>query len=186
MISESVERGRSDQTHSSSILTLLDARIASCRATLSELRLALSELSPELLEMHEKLVSISRSLSGCASRSKVCSLSLVAMLEDLGNNSLVQFPVAEVQKYRKQLKEIQQDFEGGKQPEDISVEMTPDERLHAYATKIKRMSYSERGTVRGRELVGVLIERCFLWSDIIMQRLDFRARRPSGRTPLTL
>lgn len=68
-IEESVERGRSH--HSPQIMTLLDARITTCRFTLGELQVVLAQLSPEMLATHEKLVSILRSLSGCNTRSRV-------------------------------------------------------------------------------------------------------------------
>lgn len=68
-IEESIARGH-DQ-HSPHIMTLLEARIATCRALLAELKQVQAQLSPELLTTHEKLVSILRSLSGCNTRSKV-------------------------------------------------------------------------------------------------------------------
>ena len=70
-IEESVELGRPH--HHDVILTLLEARIAACRATLKELRLLLDPIPKDLMPMHEKLVSILRSLSGCNTRSKVGS-----------------------------------------------------------------------------------------------------------------
>lgn len=169
-ITEIVERGRTH--HSPHILLLLEARIATCRATLSELQQVLSRLSPELLETHEKLVSILRSLSGCNSRSKVCSVLDLERIELLDNKPVVQFPVGEVHNFRKQLREIKHQFEGVQEraPEVGDDWRTLDERVSAYAHQIKRMSYSETGPVAGKEVVGNLIERCFLWSDIIMTR----------------
>lgn len=169
-IQESVERGKSH--HSPHILLLLEARIQSCRSTLAELKRTLSQLSPELLETHEKLVSILRSLSGCNSRSKVCSVLDLARLDELDNNPTIQFPVGEAHSLRKQLKEIKAQFEGAdhKAPDPGEDWRTLDERMDAYATQIKRMSYSETGPVAGRQVVSNLIERCLLWSDIINTR----------------
>jgi len=65
----SVDRGR--EVHSPQLLTLLDARIDVCRATLKELQRHLARLDPQMLGTYEKLVSILRSLSALNTRSKV-------------------------------------------------------------------------------------------------------------------
>ena len=65
----SVERGK--DSHAEHLLTLLDARINVCKATLKELRDSLSRLDPHMLDKHEKLISIVRSLSACNTRTKV-------------------------------------------------------------------------------------------------------------------
>lgn len=65
----SVDRGRDE--HSPHLLTLLEARINVCRATLRELQRHLSRLDPETLGTYEKLVSILRSLSALNTRSRV-------------------------------------------------------------------------------------------------------------------
>ena len=69
--SASVERGK--DAHSGHLLTLLDARIEVCRATLYELQDSLSRLDPQMMGLYEKMVSILRSLSACNTRSKVSS-----------------------------------------------------------------------------------------------------------------
>lgn len=65
----SVERGK--EHHSEELITLLNARIDVCRATLKELRDSLSQLDPHMMGRYQKLVSILRSLSACNTRSKV-------------------------------------------------------------------------------------------------------------------
>ena len=64
-----IERGR--DTHAPHMLTLLEARIDVCEATLHELQESLSRLDPPMWNTYEKLVSILRSLSACNTRSKV-------------------------------------------------------------------------------------------------------------------
>lgn len=66
----SIERGK--DVHSPHLVTLLEARIHVCQATLKELRDHLSRLDPGMMETYEKLVSILRTLSACNTRSKVC------------------------------------------------------------------------------------------------------------------
>lgn len=65
----SIERGKDH--HSPHLVTLLQARINVCKATLKELREYLSRLDPHMLETYQKLVSILRSLSACNTRSRV-------------------------------------------------------------------------------------------------------------------
>jgi hypothetical protein len=62
---------RSREKHSPALITLLEARIHICQATLKELRGNLSRLDPHMLDTYQKLVSILRSLSACNTRSRV-------------------------------------------------------------------------------------------------------------------
>lgn len=72
----SVDRGK--DSHSDDIITLLEARIAVCNATLKELQDSLSRLDPKTMDKYEKLVSIIRSLSACNTRSKVSTAGEIA------------------------------------------------------------------------------------------------------------
>ena len=65
----SIERGR--DIHSQHLLTLLEARINVCKASLEELEGHLSRLEPHMMVFYEKLVSALRSLSALNTRSKV-------------------------------------------------------------------------------------------------------------------
>lgn len=65
----SVDRG--NDTHPTQLLTLLNARIDVCKATLQDLQNHLARLDPQMLGTYEKLVSILRSLSALNTRSKV-------------------------------------------------------------------------------------------------------------------
>lgn len=76
---ESVERGKDSQPKH--LMTLLEARIDVCKATLKELRETLSRLDPQMMGTYEKLVSILRSLSACNSRSKVGLPSLIRAID---------------------------------------------------------------------------------------------------------
>jgi hypothetical protein len=66
---------RTKDKHSPHLITLLEARIHVCQATLKELRAHLSHLDPQMLDTYQKLVSILRSLSACNTRSRVCTKS---------------------------------------------------------------------------------------------------------------
>lgn len=147
-IEDAVERGKSH--HSSHIVTLLEARILSCRTILAELRSLLQPIPKDLMPAHEKLVSILRSLSGCNARSK--------------------FPMSEVKDFKKQLRDIENGFEGRISSEENSDEMTIEERLKRYADKLSSVSYTEASKLPGREVVRDLLERTLLWGDIITVR----------------
>ena len=82
----------------------------------------------------------------------------------------VQFPVSEVKELRRRLEDIEANFHGGSQMQDASEELSPDERLNRYASKLRKMSYEDAGNIPGRDVVSDLLERCFLWSDIVLQR----------------
>lgn len=79
----SIERGR--DTHSPILLTLLEARITVCKATLHELKRSLSRLSPQMMGTYEKLVSILRSLSACNTRTRVSSRMCVVRYDQTSN-----------------------------------------------------------------------------------------------------
>ena len=147
-IEDAVDRGKSN--HSPHIVILLESRIITCRAILTELRLALEPIPKELMPTHEKLVSILRSLSGCNARSK--------------------FPVSEVQDFKKQLRDIEDHWEGNISSEGNSADMTMEERLRRYADKLNSISYSEASKLSGEEIVRDLLERNILWADIITVR----------------
>ncbi|MCJ1298610.1 hypothetical protein MMC08_001400 [Hypocenomyce scalaris] len=121
---ETLQRGK--ETYSPHLLTLLQNRLDSCRNLLSELQEPLASLSPTLTPVHEKLVSILRSISAANTRQK--------------------FPVAEVQGFQAQLKEIQ-------------------------ATTVKGQFLAEDSTApEGQQIVGNLLARCLKWAEIVLSR----------------
>jgi hypothetical protein len=66
---ETVERGK--LTYSPDLVTLLEARMQTCKNQLSELQEYLKKISPELAPTWEKLVSLLRSAAALNTRSKV-------------------------------------------------------------------------------------------------------------------
>ncbi|KAJ9619646.1 hypothetical protein H2203_008427 [Taxawa tesnikishii (nom. ined.)] len=108
---ESVQRGKSD--HSPHLMTLLEARIDVCDATLNELQTHLSQLDPDTMGTYEKLVSILRSLSACNTRSK--------------------FPVNEVKDLQQQL------FQIGDELHESSVEHAGKTAEQVYADKLAQL-----------------------------------------------
>ena len=139
---ETLERGK--QTYSPHLLTLLGNRLETCRGILAELRTTLADLSPELTPTHERLVSILRSISAANTRSKVCSR--VVRLGQHASNLALQFPASEVESFREQLDEIK-------------------------GTMIEGKFIGADGTApAGQEIVAGLLEKCLLWSEIVLDR----------------
>lgn len=145
-IEDSVRRGK--ESYCSAILSLLDTRIAACRVTLSECQILLSHLSPELTVTHTKLVSILRSLSGLNTKSN--------------------FDSKGVKEYQAQLKQIQADLHD--EPLDFDETLTPTEAIARYADKVKDFRQAFPTDVTGTEVVRDLLERCFLWSEVVAER----------------
>ncbi|KAK8215125.1 hypothetical protein M8818_002135 [Zalaria obscura] len=139
---ESVERGK--DSHSPHLMTLLQARIDVCRHTLRELQDSLSNLDPEMMGTYETLVSILRSLSACNTRSK--------------------FPVKEVKEYQEQLFKIRDELHestithDGKSAEDV------------YMEKIASLNLQEGVAQDGNKVVALLLARCQLWAEIILEK----------------
>jgi len=99
---ETVERGK--LTYSPHLVTLLEARMQTCKNQLAELQEYLKRITPELVPTWEKLVSLLRSAAALNTRSK--------------------FPEKELEDLRAQLLEIKATMKDGKLPaEDGS---TPD------------------------------------------------------------
>ncbi|KAL9073188.1 MAG: hypothetical protein Q9161_003020 [Pseudevernia consocians] len=121
---DTLQRGK--ETHSPHLLTLLDNRLNTCRNILAELQASLADLSPALAPVHERLVSILRSISAANTRQK--------------------FPVAEVEGFQEQLKEIQGTMVDGK-----------------FLAK-------DSTAPAGQAIVAELLDRCFLWSGIVLTR----------------
>lgn len=138
---ETLTRGM--ETYSPDLLTLLKNRLDTCRNILAELEAFLADLSPELISVHERLVSILRSISAANTRQKVGFLSRVLYRNWI---TVDQFPVAEVEGFRDQLKQIKGTMVDGKFLAEDST------------------------TPAGQALVVGLLEKCFLWSDIVLTR----------------
>ena len=66
---ETVERGK--LTYSPQLVTLLEARMQTCKIQLEELQEYLKKITPELAPTWEKLVSLLRSAAALNTRSKV-------------------------------------------------------------------------------------------------------------------
>lgn len=71
-MTETVERGK--LTYSPHLVTLLEARMQTCKNQLAELQDYLKKIDPGLVPTWEKLVSLLRSAAALNTRSKVCSL----------------------------------------------------------------------------------------------------------------
>lgn len=136
--------GRSKDKHSPHLITLLEARINICKATLAELRAHLSRLDPKMLDTYQKLVSILRSLSACNTRSR--------------------FPVKDVKELEAQLLAIQQELHEDRDPHDgQSAE-------EAYSERLNKLSLTEGGVQDGEVVVKALLARCLLWCEVIQEK----------------
>ena len=134
---------RGKETYSPDLLTLLEHRLDTCRNILAELHASLADLSPALTPVHERLVSILRSISAANTRQKVH-----LPITPFSHNSItmIQFPIAEVEGFRDQLKGIQ-------------------------GTMVDGKFLAEDGTApAGQAIVVGLLDRCLLWSDIVLTR----------------
>ncbi|KAB8542124.1 hypothetical protein FH972_025587 [Carpinus fangiana] len=145
-IEESVRRGQAN--HSQALLTLLDARIETCRITLKDCQGLLSHLTPELNTTHTKLVSILRSLSGLNAKSK--------------------FDAKGLKDLQAQLVEIEKSMPGD--PLDLDRTLSPTAAMDRYAEKVKEFQRSFPTDITGQDVVKDLLERCILWSDIVADR----------------
>ncbi|KAK3710043.1 hypothetical protein LTR37_010474 [Vermiconidia calcicola] len=146
----SVERGK--ESHSEHLLTLLNARIELCRATLKELQDRLSRLDPQMMGRYEKLVSILRSLSACNTRSRV------------GYPCPDIFPAKEVNEFEQQVWQIESEMQAERiQHDGISAE-------DAYADRLGILSLTEGEVQDGDKVVQALLVRCTLWIEIIREK----------------
>ncbi|KAI9777410.1 MAG: hypothetical protein M1816_004733 [Peltula sp. TS41687] len=91
-IDEIIDRGQ--ESYSPHLLTLLRARVQTCRDLVARLHRGISCLSPRMVPLHEKLVSMLRSIAAA--------------------NTRHQFPADEVESFKKQLIEIQNSRKDGK------------------------------------------------------------------------
>ncbi|KAL6714908.1 hypothetical protein ACLMJK_007168 [Lecanora helva] len=146
-----LQRGK--DTHSPHLLTLLENRLDTCRNILAELQASLADLSPALHPVYERMVSILRSIAAANTRQKVRSFPLISthVIDE------TQFPTAEVESFRDQLKEIQ-------------------------GTMVDGKFLAENSTApAGQTIVAALLDRCLLWSDIVLSRkgkIDERFKAP--------
>ncbi|OCK99166.1 uncharacterized protein K441DRAFT_703136 [Cenococcum geophilum 1.58] len=141
------ERGK--DSYSPHLLTLLDARIEVCQSILSELELSLSHLTPELRPKYDKLVSILRSLSACNTRSK--------------------FPTAEVNDFLEQLKELQASL-GAYGIAAYESSGTMEEQIAEMTEKLKISINHPTPAPEAKNLIETLLQRCFLWVEIIKKK----------------
>lgn len=141
------ERGK--DSYSPHLLTLLDARIEVCQSILSKLELSLSHLTPELRPKYDKLVSILRSLSACNIRSK--------------------FPTAEVNDFLEQLHELQASLAAyGIAAYESSGTM--EEQIAEMTEKLKISIGHPTPAPEAKNLIETLLQRCFLWVEIIKKK----------------
>ncbi|KAK4998971.1 hypothetical protein LTR66_001892 [Elasticomyces elasticus] len=139
---QSVERGK--ESHSPQLMTLLEARIDVCRATLHELQHYLSSLDQASIGTYEKLVSILRSLSACNTKSK--------------------YPAAEVNAFQEQLLAIQAELhETNVRNEDRTAE-------EDYADRLSQLNIKESSNAEGPKVVSALLARCLLWVEIVQEK----------------
>lgn len=138
----SVDRG--NDTHPTQLLTLLNARIDVCKATLQDLQNHLARLDPQMLGTYEKLVSILRSLSALNTRSK--------------------FPVKEVKEFEEQLLEIQSQLQASR---DVHEGKTAEE---TYAERLSQLTLIEGEYEDGPTVVTALLTRCLYWVETIQER----------------
>ena len=155
----SVQRGR--DSHAEHLLTLLDARIEVCRATLKELQDSLSRLDPQMMGRYEKMVSILRSLSALNTRSKVC-LHLLKAGDTKADKT--QFPAKEVNELEQQMFQIRDEL----QAESIQHEGQSAEE--AYADRLAYLSLTDGEVQDGQSVVKGLLMRCTLWIEIIREK----------------
>ena len=142
---ESVERGK--QNYDEHLLTLLEARIEVCEKILEELKQFLSQLPPECAPVYEKLVSILRSLSACNVKSV--------------------YPTAEVEEFKKQLKEIEADLSRpGRRPS-----YDPTAPTEALLERLKSATLVDKDAPpSGEKLLRDLLWRNQVWVDVIQEK----------------
>lgn len=68
-IQDIIQKGR--ETYSPQLVTLLDARINTCRTILSQLKENIAGISPQLVPTHDRMISILRSISAANTRQHV-------------------------------------------------------------------------------------------------------------------
>lgn len=148
---EAIERGHGQ--HSPHILTLLASRVASCRTTLAQLEPLIAQLTPDLESYHTKLVSILRSLSSF--------------------NTKARFDTRGVKGFQGQLDELKTSFESkyGRSAQIEHKDLGPTEAISRYVEKISEiMNWEKTISMTGEGVVRDLIERTYLWSDIVLER----------------
>ncbi|KAK4986464.1 hypothetical protein LTR50_005292 [Elasticomyces elasticus] len=162
---QSVERGK--ESHSPQLMTLLEARIDVCRATLYELQHYLSSLDQASMGTYEKLVSILRSLSACNTKSKVgVPLQELASPPARHVTALTnaKYPAAEVNAFQEQLLAMQAELhETNVRNEDRTAE-------EDYADRLSQLNIKESSNAEGPKVVSALLARCLLWVEIVQEK----------------
>jgi hypothetical protein len=142
-----VERGHDE--YSSDLITLLDARIAVCEEILAVLKRNLSGLTPELTPKWDKLVSLLRSLAGCNARSK--------------------FPNDEVDRYYKELLQVQEELKELGVVASETSGSTEDE-LAVMTERMQLNTEQSDPAPDAKNLVAHLLRRNLLWVDLIKEK----------------
>ena len=88
----------------------------------------------------------------------------------LASNQARQFPVKEIEDFKQQLNQIAEEKFGGKVADELSENMSIEQRLSRYADKLSAITYSEASKLPGEEIVRDLLERTILWADIMSVR----------------
>lgn len=148
---ETLERGRN--TYSPALLTLLESRLEQCQNSLDKLQKGLAALAPPLAQTHETLVSILRSTSAVNTRSKVANFNPPPSfyLYIFGSCyakflSCNKFSATEVNSLRDQLKKIESQMKDG------------------------NFVDSEGNILPGQDDIKSLMERCWRWTEIVLER----------------
>jgi hypothetical protein len=133
---------RGKEKHSSHVLLLLENKLDKCQVLNTELQDELAKIAPSLHPVHEKLVSLLRSISACNTRSKVIPTKNKPSIL----LTFAQFPASEVKDLQSQVKQIEATLKDGK-------------------------FVAEDGAFpEGQEIMVPLLERCLLWSEIVLER----------------
>lgn len=134
---------RCREAYSPALITLLESRIEQCQNLLDKLQNGLELLDPLLAPTHETLVSILRSLSAANTRSKVRQSVQLCRARTLINP---QFSPSEVHGFREQLNKIKETMKDGN---FVAPDGTP---------------------LQGQDIVKGLLERCWKWSELVLER----------------
>lgn len=133
---------KSNSQHSPYLVEFLANRQELCKASLGRLRQELAKLEEPLLSTYEKLISILRSMSLATTKAKViCQCSGCELPTDQ-----TQFSTSEVQKLQTQIREIDESRVDG------------------------NFVNSEGKVLNGNAKVSELLQRCLLWSDVVLDR----------------
>ena len=147
---ESVLRGK--EQYSEHLLSLLEVRLDACQVMLDELKAHVAKLSPQLSPTYEKLVSILRSMSAANTRKNVYWL----LFKAWSALTSKQFPESEVRSFQDQCKEIEASMVDGK------------------------FVMSDGSVPEGQDVVIDLLNRCLVWSDLVIERYATRIYCGSG------